>query len=297
MTDRDDQNWTHAFFGDTRVGSDPGAWDPAMIRETMRRMDWMYGEGLSYFRPTIDGLDRIPQAPTLLVANHSGGTSIPDVWGLMMCWYRRFGDTRPIHPLAHEMVFSLKATAVLFSRMGVLRASPKIGDDVLLKHGRDLLVMPGGDLDTWRPFSERYKVRFAGRKGYARLALRTGVPIVPVAHAGAHHTLFVLSDGRKLADRLGLHRRFRARIFPVHLSLPWGIGVGPLPHWPLPARLRYLVGSPISVAPVGQRFQEPPDALVDEFDAKVRHAMQLLLDELKETSPLRRARRAIRSLL
>ena len=43
--------------------------------------------------------------------------------------------------------------------------------------------MPGGDRDTWRPYSKRYDVCFAGRKGYARLAIKAGVPIVPIANA------------------------------------------------------------------------------------------------------------------
>ena len=52
---------------------------------------------------------------------------------------------------------------------------------VLHEYGRDLLVMPGGEQDTWRPYHKRYAVNFAGRTGYARLALTWGVPIVPRA--------------------------------------------------------------------------------------------------------------------
>ncbi|MEO1272317.1 MAG: hypothetical protein AAFX99_29825, partial [Myxococcota bacterium] len=54
----------------------------------------------------------------------------------------------------------------------------------------------------------------------------------------------VLTDGRRLARRLGLPALARAEIFPVHLSLPWVLGIGPLPHLPLPVMLRYTFGPP-----------------------------------------------------
>src|SRR5205823_1370763 len=117
----------------------------------------------------------------------------------------------------------------------------------ILRQKRDLLIFPGGDLDTWRPYSKRWEVDFGGRTGYARLALETRVPIVPVAHAGAHETLRVLTSGRGLAKAIGLKRFARANVWPIHLSLPWGLAIGPVPHIPLPGQFRYLVGEPIPV--------------------------------------------------
>src|SRR5690606_16269667 len=132
---------------------------------------------------------------------------------------------------------------------------------------QDLLVMPGGDLDTWRPFTKRYQVCFAGRTGYARLALRAGVPIAPVVNAGAHHTLIVLTDGRKLAEKLRLPELARASIWPVHLSMPWGLALGPWPHLPPPVKLRYRFAPAIRPEDVGAvPGREPTDAQVEELD-------------------------------
>jgi 1-acyl-sn-glycerol-3-phosphate acyltransferase len=197
-----------------------------------------------------------------------------------MLWYRAFGVDRPLHLLAHDVILATGATRRFFGRRGVLRGSRKMAETVLGEWQRDLMVMPGGDLDTWRPYRERYRVRFGGRLGYARLALRAGVPIVPVANAGAHETLVVLSDGQRLARAFRLRELWRASIWPVHLSLPWGLAVGPWPHLPPPARLRYRIGSPIALTdgPLG----EPPDELVGELDARVREAVQEQLDALRE---------------
>src|ERR1700749_1055823 len=119
------------------------------------------------------------------------------------------------------------------------------------------MVMPGGDLDTWRPYSQRYRVRFSGRTGYARTALRAGVPIVPMANAGAHETLIVLSDGRRLAKALHLQELARASIWPVHLSLPWGLAIGPWPHIPVAALPRYRIGPAVPPPAQGGPGDEP----------------------------------------
>src|SRR5207302_8028347 len=131
--------------------------------------------------------------------------SIPDVWGFAVAWYERFGYSRPLHILGHEMLFAVPFFARLFERVGVMRASQKVAR-ALLAAGRDVLIYPGGDIETWRPYSRRWEVDFAGRTGYARLALEAKVPIVPVAHSGAHETLRVLTSGRGFARAIGLHR-------------------------------------------------------------------------------------------
>jgi 1-acyl-sn-glycerol-3-phosphate acyltransferase len=220
----------------------------------------------------------------MVVSNHSGGTSIPDVWGFVGAWYQNYGVYRPLHPMAHEIILSTQRTGEYFARRGVLRGSREIALSVLRDWKRDLMVMPGGDLDTWRPYSKRYEVRFSGRNGYARLALKTGVPIVPVGHAGAHETLIVLSDGRRFAKALGLPSLARASIWPVHLSLPWGLAIGPWPHIPVPARLRYRIGAPVPPPERVAPDEEPREDLVRAYDAEVQAAVQRLLDELKETA-------------
>ena len=64
-----------------------------------------------------------------------------------------------------------------------------------LEAGAALLVYPGGDWEVHRPSWERNKVDFAGRKGFVRLALDAGVPIVPVVSIGGQETALFLSRG------------------------------------------------------------------------------------------------------
>lgn len=262
-------------------GDDPTRWDPHAIEQIEATVGRLYGRG-RYFDTSISGLERVPAAPSLLVMNHSGGTTIPDVWGLALLWYRHFGLTRPLHVLAHELIFGTPQTGRFFERGGVLRATPGVAERVLGELRRDLLVLPGGDLDTWRPYSERYAVHFGGRTGYARLAIKMQVPIVPVAHAGAHETLLVLRTGKRLAKWLGLQRLARAQVWPLFLSLPWGLALGPLPHLPWPAKFQYLVGEPIPPP-----REDTPDT-VRALDARVRGAVQAQLNRLKDDRERRR---------
>ena len=58
---------------------------------------------------------------------------------------------------------------------------------------------------TGRP-SEN-KIDFAGRTGYVRTAIETGVPIVPMVSIGAQESQLFLARGDWLAKRLGLSGR------------------------------------------------------------------------------------------
>jgi 1-acyl-sn-glycerol-3-phosphate acyltransferase len=272
--------WFHGEGG-VRWGTDPAEYSPEAVAKTLVGVARVFGPG-RYFGLDVKGWENVPDAPAMIVSNHSGGTSIPDVWGFMASWYWHFGVHRPIHPMAHEIILSTRLTGEFFARRGVLRANHRLAHEVLATWKRDLMVMPGGDLDTWRPYKERYTVRFGGRTGYARLALRTGSPIVPVANAGAHETLIVLTDGRGFARAIGLYDLMRSEIFPVHLSLPWGIAIGPWPHLPTPTTLRYRIGPvvepPVKLTP----GDEPGEDVVREYDRRVQEAVQRLLDDLRE---------------
>ena len=263
-------------------GAEPNDFDPARVAATIEAVTGPLFGPRGWFRVEAKGFENIPPAPVMIVANHSGGTTIPDVWGFVWLWYRAFGTRRPLHPSAHEMVLSVAAVARWFAQRGVVRADPALAARILSEWRHDLMVMPGGEVDTWRPWSRRYEVEFAGRTGYARAALRARVPIVPVAHAGAHDTLMVLTDGRRFAELIGLKRIARSAVWPVHLSLPWGLALGPWPHLPVPATLRYRLGAPIAPPASLGPGDEPDEAMVRAHDERVRAAVQSLLDELRD---------------
>jgi 1-acyl-sn-glycerol-3-phosphate acyltransferase len=270
-------HWLDA--GTPRWGEHTEDFDATYVRKLAARMRWAFGAGGPY-QVDVSGWENLPSGPVLVVSNHSGGSTLIDAAGFLYGWHRHFAFERPLHVLAHDFLFSQSVTGPMLAKVGALRASHRYARQVLTDAGRDLMVMPGGDQETWRPYRDRYRVEFHGHRGYARLALSTGVPIIPVAGAGAHDTLLVLTQGRKLARRLRLHELLRIDIFPIHLSLPWGLGIGPLPHIPFPARLSYRIGEPILPPRRYAPGKRPSRTEVSEHDAVVRHRLQQLLDRL-----------------
>ena len=98
---------------------------------------------------------------------------------------------------------------------------------------------------NWR---KRDQAVLAGRKGFVRQAIRSGVPIVPVATIGGHDTVFVLSEGRFLARWTGLGKRLRGATMPIIAGFPFPLAVEILPaHLPLPAKIRTEFLDPIEV--------------------------------------------------
>ena len=79
---------------------------------------------------------------------------------------------------------------------------------------------------------------------------------MPVIATGGHDTLFVLNDGRRTAQLLRLDKLARVKTMPLSISIPWGLTPVPLPHFPLPAKIRMQVLEPIDLR---TRFGDEPD--------------------------------------
>jgi 1-acyl-sn-glycerol-3-phosphate acyltransferase len=211
------------------------AWDPAYIRTTLPALRAM---SKVYFRAEVRGLDNIPpEGPILLVGNHSGGTLIADTFVFAQGFYDHFGPLRRFHQLAHDLVFKLPGARASLSRYGTVPASPENMERALEREAA-LLVYPGGDHETYRPSWESGKIDFAGRRGFAKLALEHGCPIVPVVAIGGQETALFLGQGREIARRLRLDRLLRVKVFPAQVAPPFGLTIMDLPgRLPLPAKI------------------------------------------------------------
>ncbi|HYP23311.1 MAG TPA: lysophospholipid acyltransferase family protein [Actinomycetota bacterium] len=228
--------------------------DPEFIRYQLPGM-WLFST--MYFRAEVTGFDRVPDGPVLFVGNHSGGNMTPDSMVFMLAFNTYFGVERPVYALAHSLVTSWPVLGKLAQRWGIVTAGPKAAR-AALERGASVLVYPGGDVDTHRPWTARHEIRFDGRKGFLRIARDAGVPIVPVVSVGGQDTYLPLTDGRKVAELLRLDKIARLKVLPVSLALPWGLNVGDfLGHVPLPAKIRMDVLEPIDVA---ERFGDEADS-------------------------------------
>ena len=238
---------------------------------------------LRYFDPVVEGFDRLPEVgPYLVVGNHSGGVYMPDFWAFLLEWFHRRGPEAPIYSLGFDFMFSMPGFGTLARRIGSVPASHENAARVL-EAGMPVLVYPGGDEEDYRPWTERHRVDLHGRQGFIRLALRQGVPIVPLVAHGSHDVIIVLTRGEEIARRLGLDR-LRINIMPIVLGLPWGIAPVQLPTWPLPAKVTARVCEPITWPQLGPDAADDPETVRRCYE-EVLGRMQTNLDELVSDLP------------
>ncbi len=254
------------------------------------RIEWAYhafhGFLERYFRSEVRGTERIPPGAALYVGNHNGLAMTPDSFVFAAAVYRERGLDEVPYGLGHEVIINLPLLNQIIVPLGAVRASHDLALR-LFALGRKVLVYPGSDYDAGRSWFDRDRICFGGRRGYVRLALKAGVPVVPVVAAGAQQTLMLLTDGQRLARLLRADRWMRLKVWPMGFALPWGFMPAPLPFWPWPSRILIEILEPIRFERTGPEAAAD-DAWVEACAARVEQAMQAALTRLAAE---RRARR------
>ena len=271
--------WGEMAVGDlahlrrTLDGNDVDAWDPDYIRRVLPAWRAIMG---TYFRGEVRGLHNVPEeGPSLLVGNHSGGTMIADTFVFAGEFYAHFGPERRFHQLAHDVAARMPMTGL--SRWGTVAASHDNARKAF-DRGAPVLVYPGGDYETFRPSWHSDQIEFGGRKGFIRLALERGVPIVPVVAVGGQETALFVTRGQRVARATKWADLTRIKVLPVAFGPPFGVSLMDLPtRLPLPSKITVEVLPPIDLT---ERFGPDPDH--EEVYEEVTGEMQQVLSKLQE---------------
>ncbi len=236
-----------------------------------------------YFRPAVSGLNHIPSGSALLVGNHSSGLILLDAISLCFAIGQKLGVEHIPYGLAHDIAFKVSWVQNFFTSLGALPASHSFAEK-MFKQDKKILVYPGGDIDAFRSFWNRNKIIFGHRRGYLKLAIKHHVPIVPVVTQGAHNAFLIIHDGQCLAKKIPFASWIRSKVWPLALSIPWGLTLGPVPpYFPLPTKIQVKVLKPI-------RFRRWGDAAandkkyLEECHLRVSSLMQRTLDEMAQKS-------------
>jgi len=223
-----------------------------------------------YFRSEVRDMERVPDGGALIVSNHSGGLMPMDVPILAVAFAETFGAERPLYCLAHDMLFTGLAGPVM-RQFGFTPATREAAHEILTS-GAVTIVFPGGDYDTFRPFTKQNVIDFNGRVGYVRTAQRAGVPIVPVVSIGGQEDSLHLSRGEWIGRHLPTRKLMRSDLLPISIGFPFGLSIINLP---LPSKIVTQVLDPIDIE---AEFGADADPTV--VDAEIRRRMQEALDEL-----------------
>jgi 1-acyl-sn-glycerol-3-phosphate acyltransferase len=216
-----------------------------------------------WHRYRVVGLEHVPAEGAALIVGFHAFSAI-DMLLLGRRIYVR--DGRVIRGLTDRLAFHIPGVRDLATTMGIVVGSQANGVG-LLRAGHLAACMPGGALEWSRSSWQRRQLRWGDHRGYARLAIRTGAPIIPTACPNADSTFFVPYDGWKL----GLHLQ-RLLGAPRPLPLPMAIGLGPLGF---PIQLTQHIAPPIHPDLPPEAADDP--AAVAALDARVRAVITALL--------------------
>jgi 1-acyl-sn-glycerol-3-phosphate acyltransferase len=261
------------------VAERAGDWDlDAQDMRFMERQKYFWNPLIDYwFRMEMEGWERLPEPPALFIGIHSGAPFVWDAWTVGIQWWRHFGDERIMHGTAHDALMAAPGIGGFFRRMGVLPAAPD-SISAALAAGHDVALWPGGEIDSLRPWTKRDEAILAGRKGFVRMAIKAGVPIVPISTVGGPDSMPVLTSGRKLAKALQIDKVARLKAFPIAISAPWGIGPALLPEIPLPTKIRTAFQDPITLSKDADKASDEKyvEKKYDEVQASIQRGMDTL---------------------
>ncbi len=224
-----------------------------------------------WFRVEWEGLEKIPtDGGALLVANHAG--AIPSDAPVIMHGIETELE-RPVYGLADELFKKLPIAGTLWSRTGGVLAHPDNAYRLLREQDQLVLVFPEGSKGPGKTFNERYRLRRFGRGGFVQIAMRAGVPVVPIAVVGAEESMPILANIRPLAKALGLP------YMPITANM---LAFGPLGStlW-FPAKFKLRVLDPVHFDAEPDQPRYSRSKVMDESEAIRQQIQEALYDMLR----------------
>ena len=179
---------------------------------------------------------------------------------------------RPVYGMADNLFRALPVVGTLWSRGGGLPAHPDNAYRLLHDEQQLALAFPEGTKATGKLARERYQLRRFGRGGFVEIAMRAGVPVVPLAIIGNEEAMPIVFKSGRLAKLLNIP------YFPVTANQ---FVFGPLLGLvvPLPAKFRIRVLPPVhfDAAPNQERYNR---SVVMDHAERIRDSIQDALYDL-----------------
>jgi len=219
-----------------------------------------------WWRVDAAGLERVPATGAVILVTNRGGALLP-YEGLMLQVALAARRGRSARPVVDDWLGRLPLLGTALAGLGGVRGTPGRLRR-LLADGEAVIVAP--EAGQPKRFSQRYRVGSFGRGGFARLAIETGAPIVPVAVIGAEEIHPVLARFDLPGRLLGLPT------LPITPTFPW-LGLAGLV--PLPTKWLLLAGEPVDVAARHPAADADDAAAVGRLRDQMRERLQALVLE------------------
>jgi 1-acyl-sn-glycerol-3-phosphate acyltransferase len=245
-------------------GYDPWGFSPEGAAPWYSFGAWLYRK---YFRVEVEGLEKIPDGPVLLIANHGGQIA----WDGFLLTCALLLDKEPprlARGMGERFITNTPFLSQIVARMGHVLGEPE-NCRRLLEAGEAIMVFPEGVRGISKTIFERYELRDFG-SGFVRLAVATETPVVPIGIVGAEEAMPGIWDAKPLVKRFGLPS------FPVTPFFPL---LGPLGALPLPTKVRIYVDEPMRLAGDPDEPEEVARKKAELVRARVQALVRLGLEQ------------------
>jgi 1-acyl-sn-glycerol-3-phosphate acyltransferase len=225
-----------------------------------------------WFRAAWTGLEKIPaEGGALLVANHAG--AIPsDAPVIMHGIEKELG--RPVYGLADYFFRTVPVVGTLWARAGGVSARPANAYRLLREQKQLALVFPEGTKGPSKSYTDRYQLRRFGRGGFVEIAMRAGVPVIPIAVVGSEEAMPVILRLPTLARALGVP------YVPITANLltmgPLGVVV------PFPAKFKLQVLDPVSFDVPADQERYSKSRIMEESERIRSQIQESVYDMLRD---------------
>jgi 1-acyl-sn-glycerol-3-phosphate acyltransferase len=216
-----------------------------------------------WFRVETHDLARVPRGPVLLVGNHAGQVGYDGLM-LALAMLLEAEPSRLARGMSEYLFWRLPWVSRIAARSGMVVGTPE-NCAAMLADGECVVAFPEGARGANKPFRRRYQLERFGQ-GFARLALQSGAPVVPVGIVGSEEQQPGFANLEDLGHRLGLPS------LPITISQPWFGLLGAT--FALPVKYRIYFGEPLQLE--GEPHEE--DARVEEQVERVRAQLRALLE-------------------
>ena len=225
-----------------------------------------------WFRAEWDGLEKIPRTGgALLVANHAG--AIPSDAPVIMHGIESELQ-RPVYGMADYFFRSAPYVGTMWARVGGVPAHPDNALRLLRDQGQLALVFPEGTKGPSKTYTDRYRLRRFGRGGFVEIAMRAGVPVIPIAVVGAEESMPIILRLPSVAKALGVP------YVPITANMLMFGPLGLLMYFPAKFKLRVLDPVTFDVPPGQERYSK--SRVMDEAEKIRMHLQETLYDMLRE---------------
>ncbi len=212
-----------------------------------------------YFRLQVEGEEHLPKrGPAIVAPNHSGLSGL-DAFVLMHEIKKSCGRLPRV--MTHQFWFLTETTSVPANKLGFIEATTANGLRELKKNHM-IVLFPEGERGNFKPTSKAYQLQ-EFKRGFVRMAIQTGAPIVPTMIIGAEEANINLSQ-------LKLTQFLRGVVIPLPLNI-----------LPLPSKWKIKFLKPIYLPykPAAVNDSDLMHEIAEDIREQIQNALR---DELRK---------------